>query len=176
MNGIRSLLDLIWTSIPLAIIFTCATIIGLFFFNFFQKKYGWKWTGAALTTMVVCFTLFFALVHFSNLYAGLTTSDPSLIPPEVRNNPEFQADQPNVLFLIFSILIQSALSGIIFSILILPFAFGGVALFDSLKTRMKGVWPRILLICFISSVLFILLLGVFPWILVSLVYLAFFGF
>lgn len=175
-EGIRSIFGLIWTSIPITFIFTLAAILGLFLFNFFQKKFRWKWAGSALAALVAGFTLLFFLIHMSNLYHGFTSTDSTLIPPDVRNDPLFQADQPNIIFLAISALIQSIISGIIFSILILPFAFGGVALFDGLKTRVKGVWPRIILICFLASVVFILLLGAFTWLLVSLVYLAFFGF
>lgn len=174
-EAVGNVISLLVNSIQLAIPLTIAVILGLFLFNYFQKKYAWKWIGAALATMMVGFTLFFFLVHAVNLLEGLSATDTSLVPPDIRNTPEFQADQPNVIILFISALWKSILTGIIFSILTLPFAFAGVAVFDSLKPRLKGVWSRIFATSFLASIVSILLLGAFPWILVSLIYLAFFG-
>ncbi len=174
-EALGNVISLLVSGIQLAIPLTLAVVLGLFLFNYIQKKYAWKWIGAALATMVVGFTLFFFLVHVVNLYSGLSATDTSLVPPDIRNTPEFQADQPNVIILLLSSAWKSILTGIIFSILTLPFAFAGVAVFDALKPRVKGVWVRIFATSFLASVVSIILLGVFPWILVSLIYLAFFG-
>lgn len=165
----------VWISFQLGVVFTLLVIPALFLFNFFQKKYGWKWLGAALATMVTSITFVFFLFHVMNIFAGFGATDITLVPPSIRNSPEFQADQPNLFFTLGSALIQSLFSGIIFAILILPFAFAGVAVFDGLKKRIKGVWPRIFLTSFLAALMFIIVLGIFPWILVSLIYLAFFG-
>lgn len=174
-EAIGNVISLLVNSIQLAIPLTIFVILALFLFNFIQKKYAWKWIGSALATMVVGFTLFFLLVHVVNLYSGLAATDTSIVPPEIRNTPEFQADQPNVIILLLSTVWKSILTGIIFSILTLPFAFAGVAVFDALKPRVKGVWMRIFATSLFASAVSIILLGAFPWILVSLIYLAFFG-
>lgn len=173
---LRSGLDLVFVSVQLTFILTIGVVAALFLFNFFQKKFQWKWAGSTLLTGVVFFGAIFFLIHVSNMVAGLSASDTSLIPPDIRQDPAFAAGQPNVIILLASSLVQSLISGIIFSILLLPFAFGGVALFDTLKNRMVGVWPRVIVVCFLSSLAAVILLGAFPWILVSLIYLAFFGF
>lgn len=172
---VSAVISWVWVGIQLGVIFTLCTIPTIFLFNFFQKKYGWKWLGAALATMITAITLVFFLFHTMNIFAGFGATDITLVPPTIRDTPEFQADQPNLFFTVGAALIQSLFSGIIFAILILPFAFAGVAVFDGLKKRIKGVWSRIFITCFLAALVFILVLGVFPWILVSLIYLAFFG-
>ncbi len=175
-QGIQTLLGLIVNGIQWTIPLTAATVGGLFLFNFFKKKYGWKWIGSTLASMVVGFTILFFLLHTINIYHGFSATDSSLVPPDIRSTPEFQADQPNALFLLAGALFKSAVAGVILSILILPFAFAGVAVFDTLKSRIKGVWPRIFVTCFLASLVLIVLLAAFPWILVSVIYLIFFGF
>lgn len=172
-DAIRAVIGFFINGIQLTIPLTLAVIAGLFLFNFFQKKYGWKWIGSAFATMVVGFTLILFVIHAVNIFHAYSVTDTSLVPPDVRSNPLYQADQPNSILLLGSALLQAFLSGIIFSLVVLPFAFAGVAVFDSLKPRVKGVWTRIILTCFLASLIFILLLAAFPWILVSLVYLAF---
>lgn len=172
---VSAFISWVWVGIQLGVIFTLCTIPSIFLFNFFQKKYGWKWLGATLATLTTTIALVFFIIHVMNIFSGFGATDINLVPPSIRNSPEFQADQPNLFFTIGSALLQSLFSGIIFAILILPFAFAGVAVFDGLKKRVKGVWPRIFITCFLAALVFILVLGVFPWILVSLVYLAFFG-
>jgi hypothetical protein len=174
-EALRNVFGLLTNGIQLTIPLVVFVVIALFIFNFLKKKYGWKWIGSALAAMLIFFSLSFFLIHTVNLSQGFSSTDTSLVPPDIRNTPEFQADQPNVFFLLFSLLIQSLFSGVVFSILAMPFAFAGVAVFDALSPKVKGVWSRILITCFLASLVTIVLLGFFPWILVSLVYLAFFG-
>ncbi len=174
-EGIQTIFGLIINGIQITIPLTLATICGLFLFNFFKKKYGWKWIGSTLASLSVGFAILFFLIHTINIYNGFAATDTTLVPPDIRNTPEFQADQPNVVLLLVAALFKSAVAGIILSILVLPFAFAGVAVFDALKPRVKGVWPRIILTCFAASLVLVVLLAAFPWILVSLIYLVFFG-
>lgn len=174
-EALRNVFGLLANGIQLTIPIVILVVLVLFIFNFLKKKYGWKWIGSAFAAMLIFFSASFFLIHSLNLLSGFSTTDVSLVPPDIRNTPEFQASQPNVFLLWGGIVIQSLFTGIVFSILTLPFAFAGAAVFDSLSKRVKGVWSRIIITCFLASLATIVLLGFFPWILVSLVYLAFFG-
>ncbi|MBM3282067.1 MAG: hypothetical protein FJY86_01855 [Candidatus Diapherotrites archaeon] len=162
-------------SIPLSMILILGTVFGLFFFNYFQKKFQWKWLGASLATGIVFFTIILFIIHSVNLFSAYALTDSSSIPADIRNDPLFQADQPNPLILFVSAFIQSLFSGIVLALISLPFLFGGVALFDALRVRVKGVWSRLALICFLASGLMVILLSFFPWLLVSLVYMVYWG-
>jgi hypothetical protein len=156
-------------------VLVCALIL-TFIFNIIQKKTGWKWIGNAALTLIVSFTLFFLLLHASNILGGLSDLDATQIPPDIQNNPTFIQSNATPLSLLLKIIPQSILTGIVFALLVLPFAFIGVSIFDALKKRMKGFWVRFGITVFIGCLLFLLLILAFPWIPVSLLYLAFFGF
>lgn len=155
-------------------VLVCALIL-TFIFNFVQKKTGWKWIGAAALTLGVSFVAFFLLLHLSYLVGGIGQADLSQVPLEIRTNPTFAQSQVTPLALVLRIIPQSLITGIIFALLVLPFAFIGVSIFDALKKKIRGFWVRFGITTFIGCLLFILLIVAFPWIPVSLVYLAFFG-
>ncbi len=171
-----NIFDLVVSAAQLFVPVLICSLILLFIFNFVQKKTGWKWIGAAALTLVVSFTLFFFLLHFSNILGGLSNLDASQIPPAIREDPQYAQNESSVVSLVLRIIPQSVLTGIVFALLVLPFAFIGVSIFDGLKKRIKGFWLRFGITVFIGCILFLLLILAFPWIPVSLLYLAFFGF
>lgn len=168
--------DLLVSAAQLFIPVLISALILTFIFNLVQKKTGWKWIGSAALTLVVSFTLFFFLLHTSNILGGWSNLDASQVPAEIRTNPTYVGNEVSPLSLFLRIIPQSILTGIVFALLVLPFAFIGVSIFDALKKRMKGFWVRFGVTVFIGCLLFILLILAFPWIPVSLLYLAFFGF
>ena len=179
MGLLETVLSTFFGLIPLMVQFTLLFVIGslyfLFWFNYVQKRTGYKWLGsAALSLFAGFFTLLF-LMNIALILAGISSTNIEQIPPDVRENPLFVQSQRDVLSLLVSSFIQSILSSLILTLLLLPFAFLGVGIFDGLKPRVRDVWSRILFACFVGSLLFVLILSIFPWILVSLVYLTFFG-
>ncbi|MEK6970669.1 MAG: hypothetical protein AABW68_03150 [archaeon] len=156
-------------------VLACALLL-TFLFNFVQKKTGWKWIGAATLTIAASFIAFFLILHLSFLLGGLSNTDISQIPPDIRDDPLYAQTVVSPIELGIRIIPQSILTGIIFSLLTLPFALFGVFLFDSLRKKIKGFWLRFAITTYAGCVLFILLIVFFPWLPVSLLYLAFFGF
>ena len=179
MAGINDVISaaggLIITSIQLTIPILLLTVFFLFVFNFVQKRTGRKWIGACAITLFAVFLVFFLLVHTLNILNGVSQTDIEQIPPDVRADSAFQSAQANPFVLFFSSILKSILAGGIFALIILPFAFMGVSVFDVLQSRVKDIWPRIILTCWLFSIVLILLLAAFPWIPVSLVYLTFYG-
>ncbi len=171
-----NIFDLVVSAAQLFVPVLACTLILMFIFNLIQKKTGWKWIGAAALTLVVSFILFFFLLHVSNILGGLSNLDVSQVPAEIRASPAYIANEVSPFSLLLRIIPQSILTGIVFALIVLPFAFIGVSIFDALKKRLKGFWIRMGVTVFIGCLLFILLLLAFPWIPVSLIYLAFFGF
>lgn len=167
---------LIVGALQLFVPFLIVTLILMFIFNFVQKKTGWKWIGSAALTLLVSFTIFFFLLNLWFILNGAGQTDVSQIPYDIRDNPLFDQSQSSTLALVLRAIIPSVLAGIVFTLLLLPFAFIGVSIFDLLKKRFKGFWVRFGLTVFLGCILFIFLLAIFPWIPVSLVYLVFFGF
>lgn len=167
--------DLLVSAAQLFVPVLISALILTFIFNFVQKKTGWKWIGAASLTLGISFMTFFLLLHLSYLVGGIGQTDLSQVPLEIRTNSAFAQSQATPLELVLRIIPQSLITGIIFALLVLPFAFIGVSIFDALRKKIKGFWLRFGLTTFIGCLLFILLILAFPWIPVSLVYLAFFG-
>ena len=157
--------------IPILII----TVILTFVFNIVQKKLKTKWIQAAVVTLFVSFFIFFLAVHTLNILNGASVTDPASIDADAVNNPDYMASQPSVLSLFINALIKSFIVGVIFSLLLLPFAFLGVSVFDFFQKKIPGIWSRLAIVCFLSAILLVVLLAAFPWIPVSLVYLAFYG-
>ncbi len=152
-----------------------ATLIGLFIFNFLQKKLRWKWLGAAvLSVLVFCIIVLLAL-NLLNFWNGWQNTDLSLVPSDIREQAEFQNDQASPLIVFLQVVLQSFISGILFTIVLFPFVFLGWMLFEVLKKRFPGTWPRLIITAYVFSLLALVLVIVFPWIPVSLVYLAYFG-
>lgn len=168
-------LGLLVDTVRLAIPLLTLTLIGVFAFNFIQHRTQMKWIGSAVLTLFGLFTLALFLLHAWNILNGVLDTNVNQIPPDVREQSEFSVAQANPFFLLGGALVQSIVTGVVLTLLTLPVAFLGVIVFELLKKRVKGVWPRLALTCFLGSLVFILLLAAFPWILVSLVYLAFFG-
>jgi hypothetical protein len=144
-------------------------------FNFVQKKTHWKWIGSTILTLFLAFTLFFLLIHSWNIWNGLTAFDPTQVPPPIQENPEYAQSQLNPFSWGGRAVIVSLIAGVLFTLVVLPFSFLAVSLFDALKKRFPGFWMRMGIVSYASAVFFILLIILFPWIPVSLVYLAFFG-
>ena len=48
-------------------------------------------------------------------------------------------------------------------------------LFEVLQKRFPGMWPRLIIVSYVFSLVALLLIVIFPWVPVSLVYLAYFG-
>ncbi|MEK6821193.1 MAG: hypothetical protein AABY11_02215 [archaeon] len=172
---ILNLFSLFFTAIQLGIPILILSMGLTFVFNKIQKRTQLKWISAATLTLFMSFFVFFFLLHTFNVGSGVAQTDLSGVPTDILNNPDFQAAQPSAFDFISSILVKSFVGGIVFTLLILPFAFAGVAVFDALKKKYRGVWTRYAIVSFLGGIAFIALLFFFPWIPVSLLYLVFFG-
>jgi hypothetical protein len=155
--------------IPLAVVI----IIGLFIFNYIQRQRNWKWIGTSTATI---FVMMFILLFGFNLSVIISANEQTnveQIPLELRENPNYEETSPFALAGIA--FVKSILGGVVLTVLLMPFAFLGMATFESLKKRIKGVWPRIFITSFIWAAVGSLLLLWFPWILAGLIYLVFFA-
>ncbi|MFH0970714.1 MAG: hypothetical protein V1776_04625 [Candidatus Diapherotrites archaeon] len=170
-----NLISLAWVSFQLFVPMLIITVILLFVFNQVQKKTRWKWIGSTILTLFLSFFLFLFVIHSLNIWNGLNATDDSTIPPDLRENPLFEQGRPTPITLEIQAFINSIIGGILLTLLILPFAFIGISIFDVLKKRFHGVWTRLVITVFLGAIGFILLLAFFPWIPVSLIYLVFYG-
>ncbi len=150
--------------------------IDLFLFNRVKSQTKWKWFQTAFASIFILVAGILIIVTIWNVGNGFIDTNVDQIPPDVRNNPQFQLSQVNLFLLLGQGILQSLLSGLILSAILLPFAFVGMGVFEWLqKKRNIPVWEGILLTCFLGALLLLILLAAFPWIPVSLLYLAFFG-
>ncbi|MDP2666496.1 MAG: hypothetical protein Q8P05_03280 [Candidatus Diapherotrites archaeon] len=150
-------------------------LVGILVFNAVQHRTGWKWVPAAGFTLLLLWTLLFFLVNTSNLLNGLQNTDLSVIPPDVQGDKVYQDSQPHPILFFFRALFQSILGAFVFTILSFPFVFLGMMSYEWLSKRTKNVWYRLIGVAGIWSLLLGALLTAFPWILVGVIYLAFFG-
>ena len=163
-------------TIPFFLPLLIATLIGLFAFNWVQKKFKWKWLGSSITTVYILWLVLFLFVHAWNIYSGLQQIDPSIIPDDIRADPLFSATYGvDPLPVLVQAIIQSIVTAGIFALLTMPFIFLGLVTFELIGKRTKSFWIKLIANTWVWCLILVVLFVGFPWILTGLIYLAFFG-
>lgn len=155
--------------IPLSIV----TIVGLFFFNYIQKRKKWKWVGNSLVSLFALSFIFLLGFNLLIINSAVQNTDIEQIPIELRENPDYLETPWFVLAGLA--LVKSILGALFLCVFLFPFAFFGMTTFELLKKKVKGIWPRIILTCFIWAGVGSIILLWFPWVLAGVIYLLFFG-
>lgn len=174
-NLVEVLVSIIGGGINLFIPLLILLLVGLFLFNFIQKKMQWKWLGSAIATVFVLWVALFIFIHFASILTAAGQTDLNLIPQEVRENPAFGETTDSAGGLLLQSVLQSILSAAIFTLICMPFIFLGLITFSLVEKKFTAVWARLALTTAIWSLILSALVYFFPWILAGLIYLAFFG-
>lgn len=174
-NPIDVLISIIGGGVYFFIPLLVTLLVGLFVFNFIQKKTQWKWMGGAIATVFILWFAVFVFIHFTSILAAAGQTDLNLIPQEIRNDPSFAGTTDSVLGLLLQSIVQAILSAAIFALISMPFIFLGLVTFSLAEKRFTSIWARLAVTIGIWSLILAALVYFFPWILAGLIYLAFFG-
>ena len=168
--------SVVGATIPLFLPLLVITLIGLFLFNWFQKKFQWKWMGSSIAVVYILWFVFLVGIHAWNIYSATQQIDLSVIPPDIRANPLFQQTySEDAISLFVQAIFQSLITAGIFSLICMPFVFLGLVTFELIGKRVKSIWAKLILNTWGWCLVLVLLMLAFPWILTGLIYLAFFG-
>ncbi|QQR92211.1 MAG: hypothetical protein IPJ89_03550 [Candidatus Iainarchaeum archaeon] len=174
-NPIDVLISIIGGGVYFFIPLLVALMVGLFVFNFIQKKTQWKWMGSAIATVFILWFVVFVFIHFTSILAAAGQTDYHLIPEPIRNDPSFAGTTDSVLGLLLQSIVQAILSSAIFTLISMPFIFLGLVTFSLTEKRFTSIWARLAVTIGVWSLILAALVYFFPWILAGLIYLGFFG-
>jgi len=167
---INSFIDFGILFFQLFIWFIIGSFVGLKLKGFLQKKFNLSFVVSVIASMTIIFFIILFFLYFSNWYSAL-------LEENLGYRPDFATPSTIdiILFFVFS-LIRVILLSVLFSLILLPFAFIGSVLMPIIKEKINNE-----LASFVIANALLFALGLFivlfllPWIPLAMLYLIFFA-